>query len=445
MRQFYLHTRHKGIFYAELINPETREKLPAKSTGTRNRDEALLIVAAWLDKGVPNGRDRRHRPVELTFDLETILKSIRKSGLNGDDAMRIVQALKDMELIDVSVVKHGNGSVLFTEFLDSFWTYDNSPYVRDLKAHNHRIGRKHCKGCLGSVNGYWKPAFEGKRLNEITRQDLKAFSLALSKTAVPRGPEKMLSAGSINKIMSGGITALRWAYLEGMIPKDPTEGYEGFGGKTKDRGVLTPSEAEKVFATEWESDHAYIANLLACTTGIRLGEVLALRKSDVDETVLHVNHSWDEEEGLKCPKNGDDRKVPLFPEVRNYLLALVATNPHTVNDPFIFYGDEPDKPYVSRIYLDALKSACAAIGINAEARDIVFHSHRHYYAARMTDKMTAEQVSRITGHKSMPVFKKYADHVSEENLQEAGNVGAGVFENILKAKSNTRQTEQTSA
>ncbi len=116
--------------------------------------------------------------------------------------------------------------------------------------------------------------------------------------------------------------------------------------------MLTPSEAEKVFATEWESNAAYIANLLACTTGIRLGEVLALRKSDVGETVLHVNHSWNIDDGMKCPKNGDDRKVPLLPEVRNYLLDLVATNPHDVDDPFIFYGDEPDKPYVSKIYLD---------------------------------------------------------------------------------------------
>jgi integrase len=61
-----------------------------------------------------------------------------------------------------------------------------------------------------------------------------------------------------------------------------------------------------------------------------------------------------------------------------------------------------------------------------------FHSWRHYYAARMADCMTADQVSRITGHKSRAVFEKYADHITEENLEEVGKVGAEVFKNILQ-------------
>lgn len=74
----------------------------------------------------------------------------------------------------------------------------------------------------------------------------------------------------------------------------------------------------------------------------------------------------------------------------------------------------------------------ADIGIDAKARRIVFHSWRHYYAARMTDRMTADKVSRITGHKSRAIFEKYADHIDEKNLEEVGRVGAEVFGNILQ-------------
>jgi hypothetical protein len=49
----------------------------------------------------------------------------------------------------------------------------------------------------------------------------------------------------------------------------------------------------------------------------------------------------------------------------------------------------------------------------------------------MADRMTAEQVSRITGHKSRAVFEEYADHIIAENLEAAEAIGAEVFGNIL--------------
>jgi integrase len=70
--------------------------------------------------------------------------------------------------------------------------------------------------------------------------------------------------------------------------------------------------------------------------------------------------------------------------------------------------------------------------IDTQARNIVFHSWRHYYAARMMDKMTAEQVTRITGHKSEAVFAEYADHIIAENLEQMGKAGAEVFGNIIQ-------------
>jgi len=38
MRRYYLHTRHNGMFYAELVDPQTGKKLAARLTGTKDRD-----------------------------------------------------------------------------------------------------------------------------------------------------------------------------------------------------------------------------------------------------------------------------------------------------------------------------------------------------------------------------------------------------------------------
>ncbi|GHU54764.1 hypothetical protein FACS189442_1460 [Spirochaetia bacterium] len=73
MRRFYLHTRQKGVYYAELVSPEGC-KLNARSTGTSNRDEALMIVAKWLETGIPTSRRRKPRPVEIAGGIEAILK-----------------------------------------------------------------------------------------------------------------------------------------------------------------------------------------------------------------------------------------------------------------------------------------------------------------------------------------------------------------------------------
>jgi integrase len=165
---------------------------------------------------------------------------------------------------------------------------------------------------------------------------------------------------------------------------------------------------------------------------LRSGEVLAVRKSDIGNRVLSVRHSWSFIDGLKSPKNGEERKVPLLPEVRKVLTALLEENPHAVDDPFVFYGLFEDKPVDGKLLVEGLKGACSHAGIDAAACGIVFHSHRHYFAARMVDRMTADQITRITGHKSRAVFKEYADHIIDENLEEAGAVGAEVFKNVLQ-------------
>ncbi|MFP3043286.1 hypothetical protein LQZ19_15845 [Treponema primitia] len=169
-----------------------------------------------------------------------------------------------------------------------------------------------------------------------------------------------LAVSTINGIVVIGTTALNWAYHEGMIPADPTVGITRFSGKAEKRGVLTSEEAEIVFSVPWKDPRAYAANLLACTTGLRAGEIQALKREDIGEKVLNVRHSWSVMDGMKTPKNGEERKAPLLPAVREKLLDLVRKNPHGETG-FIFYGLHPEKPMDSNIFLEGLKEACTTL------------------------------------------------------------------------------------
>ena len=180
---------------------------------------------------------------------------------------------------------------------------------------------------------------------------------------------------------------------------------------------------------------AMVGNLLSATTGMRQGEVLAVRGADIGEGGLNVAHSWSAADGIKSPKNGEARRVPLLPEVREALLAQLAANPHTdlpEAERFVFWGLAPDKPRYDGVFmLAALHAELAAMGIDWRARNIVFHGWRHFYAARMADIEAADKVSRITGHKSRAVFDAYADHVTEAAIMDMGKATAAVFAGVL--------------
>ena len=254
--------------------------------------------------GIPTGSVRKPRTLEVAAGIENVLRSIRKTDLNSDDALRIVHALKDRELIDFTAVKFGKGAALFTEFLERFWDYENSPYIREKLAHGQSIGKRHIYESMSRYNRYWQPAFIGIALNNITRQDLKDFSLSLA--------ESGLAPASTNKIMAVGTTALSWAFREGLISIDPTLGLVNFSGEAKKRGVLTPLEAQTLFSAKWKDKRAYVASLLACTTGMRSGEVLALKREDIGDHVLNVRHSWSAYDGLKAPITGKQRIAAYY-------------------------------------------------------------------------------------------------------------------------------------
>ena len=204
--------------------------LTARSTGTKDRDEAMLIIAEWLKSGIPTGKVRKPRTLEAAAGIESVLRAVRRADINSGDALRIVQALKDRGLIDFAAVKSGKGNVSFTEFLEEFWDYEASPYIREKKAHGQNIGKRHCYESMSRFNRYWEPAFKSRTLNSITRQDLKDFSLSLA--------EGGLAAATINKVMAVGTTCLAWAFREGLIAADPTAGLAGFSGAAKRHGIL---------------------------------------------------------------------------------------------------------------------------------------------------------------------------------------------------------------
>ena len=319
MRRFSLYKRGR-IWYAQIFNPTTKKYLPGKPTGESDRRAAEHVVDDWLREGIPEPGGKHRRPSAEVFEISAILQAIRKAPLTPPDAERIVRALRDQELIETVVLKAGPGSEGLVAFLNRFWNYENSPYVRVKLAHGHSLGRRHCRDMAGWVRTCWAPFFKERQLGEIRKSDLDSFSLWLVE-------ERKLKAKSINTALSAGTVALRWAYTEELIPANPAAGLVKFSGAPGKRGVLTEQEVRRLFDVSWTDERSRLGNILAMCTGLRAGEILAIQVRDLEEDRLRVRHSWSLLDGLKGTKTGKERIVPLIPSVRNGLLELARKNP----------------------------------------------------------------------------------------------------------------------
>jgi integrase len=424
-RDYYIHKRQNGFYYVEFIDKVTGTKLSARSTGETEKLKAQIKAELWLANGVPTGRQKKTRPIEQAAGIESIIRSIRKSELNSDDALRIVSTLKSMGLVDIAAVKNtGRGAVPFIQFLETFWNYDESPYIKDRLAHGYRFGRHYARECLKRLSKDIKPFFGDKKLNCVTTDDLKKLTNQLA--------DRGLSTSTINQTVLICSTALKWAYNEKIIPANPVIGLTRFSVTTKERGILTAAEAAEIFTVDWKDKRAFVASLVAATTGARQGECLALRCSDIAENTINIAHSYSPVDGLKCPKNEHKRIVPLLPEVRAALMDLLNDNPHESDDPYIFFSIRPDKPTDPQIILEGLKDALKKIGVDYKGRNICFHSWRHFFCSKITELIDGEKVAKVSGHLSESVFKKYADHIETKNIQEVGDAAAQAFGTVLQ-------------
>ena len=173
----------------------------------------------------------------------------------------------------------GKNDILLSEYLLNFWDWEKSEYIGEKLKAGRQIGKSHARENYNRIKNDWIPFFKDKLLGEITRQDLKDFSAKIQKLN--------LADSTKNKIWLAGVQAIRYAYNNELLERDITAGITGFHGKTKEREILTPEMA--IFSVEWENEKSRLANILAMCTGLRAGEIRALRKCDLGAMKISKN------------------------------------------------------------------------------------------------------------------------------------------------------------
>jgi integrase len=260
---------------------------------------------------------------------------------------------------------------------------------------------EHDRGCKPStlrdyrsnLRAHLLPAFGGRPLEAITPEAIDVW----------RGSLTGLSSRTRNKLLvvMGGV--MRRAQHVWGLPSNPVASVEKHRQRASgDIEVFSPEEVlALVRAAGSEQDAAVY--LVAAFTGLRRGELLALRWRDVDfaGSVIRVRTSYAAGQ-LTSPKSGRVRSVPMAPDVAR-ALARLAQRPNWVGDDDLVFpgeaGDYLDGSALRRRYTAAL--ACAGL------RPLRFHDLRHTFGTRMIAKADIRRVQEWMGHADVQTTMRY--------------------------------------
>jgi integrase len=263
-----------------------------------------------------------------------------------------------------------------------------------LRYVEHDRGRKlsTVRGYRSMISTHLLPAFGTMPIEDVTTEVIESWIAGYEGS--PRSRNKLL-------IQMHGILG-RAKKVYGLHANAAVE-VEKFQQKASgDIQVFSPEEVwALVRAAASEQDAALF--LTAAFTGLRMGELLALRWRDVDFAgeAVRVRASFSTGQ-LTTPKSGKVRAVPLAPAVASALAPLSRREDWVGDDDLVFAGIAGD-------YLDgsALRRRYKAALVAAGLRPLRFHDLRHTFGTRMIAKADIRRVQEWMGHADIQTTMRY--------------------------------------
>ncbi len=315
---------------------------------------------------------------------------------------------------------------LFADYLLNFWR-DDSDYVKSKKLRGKTFSVTYLKNHISGIKNYIIPYLESKKLQKLLISQVKPSHLEhllthLSETTQVsnnkiRSSEK-LSHYRINAIYLSITVPLSEAERLGKISSNPSKNVKKLSSVKAERKILTPAEVKSFFSFPIVDDLRFFAiNLLAATTGMRLGECRGLQKENLHDGWIDINEktNWQDGEGLKDPKYGSIRAVPLPEKTYNVLIQLSDLNPW--DNQFIFYGNKKNAPMSKTSIEKYYKETIEKIGISEEERKerkLTFHAWRHFFNTTLRGNIPEHALRALTGHKSEEMTDRYSSVTDEQ-------------------------------
>lgn len=265
------------------------------------------------------------------------------------------------------------------------------------------------KYSLAAISPDLVAEYRDKRLATPLQRKLRASGKAAPVLDKATGKPKTLSPNTVRlelALLSHLFNTAIREWRLGLV-RNPVSGIrKPSPGEGRDRRLRGDEEARLRKAVAGYSNPmlGWIFDI-ALETGMRSGEIAGLRMHQVDMPRRIVR--------LADTKNDSARTVPLSRRAAAVLRQALENPARPEGCDLVFFG-EPGRDGARRPYLfsKVWNQIKASLGLN----DLHFHDLRHEAVSRLVEAgLSDQEVSAISGHKSMQMLKRYT-HLRAEDL-----------------------------
>jgi len=356
---------------------------------------------------IPNktGRDTEYWYVEVSIPGgKKIKRSVGKVG-------HVTKAVaREYEQKLMKEIKLGNLHILkqYIPTLEEFST-EYLQYKRDV---DQKRSWKRDEELLVPLN----KLFGHKRLSDIKVKDIEEFKVLRLKEVKSSTVNRSLSV--LKHLLK---LAKKWEKFYGDNPVSTAGLLEE---NNLIQQILTPKEEERLLNNS--ADHLKDIIVCALNTGMRIGEIVSLKWSEVDleNNIITVTQT--------NSKSKKERNIPINSVLRSLLIELKLRS--GVNE-FVFLNNKGQRIKTIRT---AFKAACRRANING----LRIHDLRHTTATRMVESgANIVAISKILGHSDIKTTMRYAH--PEDSLRDALESLSGFGKNTTNIATNGISTKSS--
>lgn len=281
----------------------------------------------------------------------------------------------------------------------------------------------------GRIERHIKPLLGSTRAIDLTRPDIVKFlrDVTVGKTATKNRKGKN---GARIEVTGGPGTAARttgllggiltFAVNEGIIESNPASGVTKPADNVRNRRLL-PEEFRALGKAlsgenaEYDTPQAVTGAWLLALTGCRLGEIEALRWSEVDELG-------------QCFRLEDSKSGPSVRPVGKEAFDVLRKATRVPGNPFVLPAPRKDGHY------NGLAGAWVRFMKRAELEGVTPHTMRHSYASVAGDLGFAEStIASVIGHAAGTVTSRYIHRLDSVLVATANKICGEVYRQMTGA------------
>jgi integrase len=381
------HPNVRATGHVKLIERRDGPKFYAKFR-LNGRQTTRLIGPAWLKRG---------RPREGAFTRQ--MAEAKLHELLEADPIAVV----------ASVVTFSDACSEWLRYLDQEKALAESTLATNRSATRARL----------------IPAFgEDTPISEITTARIDAYRAHLLTVGGASG--RPLARSTVARDLTNVCGIFARAQRLGWIESNPYPDAEKIKlVASGDFNVLSVLEMEAVAEAAEDELHAALYRV-AAYTGLRVGELRALRWRDVDfvNATIHVRRNLPAHATVeKVPKGKRVRSLPLFDQAARAIDGLSRRGYLTRQDDLVFSGEDGGHlgyECVRERFYTALKAA--GLGhLRTKPDPLTFHDVRHSYGTMAVQIYPVTDVQVFMGHEKIETTMRYVHHVPKADAAAKGS------------------------